>query len=51
MNYLYGLIPGNMKSDFRRFARRFGITEEDIKRILENERRTEGHNPCTNGRA
>lgn len=38
INRLYGLIPKDKKAEFQRFARCFGITPDDIKRILENEK-------------
>jgi len=38
INRLYGLIPKDKKSEFQRFARCFGITPDDIKRILDDEK-------------
>lgn len=38
INRLYGLIPKDKKSEFQRFAQCFGITPDDIKRILDDEK-------------
>ncbi|RYT79276.1 hypothetical protein EAJ04_24675 [Bacteroides faecis] len=39
INSLYSLIPNNKMQAFKKFASRFGFTEERIKTVLENEKR------------
>lgn len=39
INSMYALIPGNRLQAFKKFASRFGFTEERIKIVLENEKR------------
>lgn len=39
INSMYSLIPNNKMQAFKRFAARFGFTEERIKTVLENEKR------------
>ena len=39
INSLYSLIPNNKMQAFKKFAARFGFTEERIKTVLENEKR------------
>lgn len=42
-NDTYALIPESKREEFNRFASYFGLTEENIKSILENEKRKVGH--------
>lgn len=35
----YALIPGGRMGAFKKFAARFGFTEERIKSVLDNEKR------------
>ena len=37
INSMYALIPDNRMRAFKKFAARFGFTEERIKSVLENE--------------
>ena len=39
INSMYALIPDNRMRAFKKFAARFGFTEERIKSVLENEKR------------
>jgi hypothetical protein len=39
VNSLYALIPDNRMRAFKRFAARFGFTEERINSVLENEKK------------
>ena len=39
INSMYSLIPQNRKEAFKRFAASFVFTEENIKKILSNEKR------------
>ncbi|MFT0355081.1 hypothetical protein ACMSEA_05065 [Bacteroides thetaiotaomicron] len=39
INSMYALIPANRMRSFKKFAARFGFTEERIKTVLENEKR------------
>lgn len=39
INSIYSLIPEKKRKAFKRFASCFGFTEENIKNILQNERR------------
>ena len=39
INSMYALIPDNRMLAFKKFAARFGFTEERIKSVLENEKR------------
>lgn len=39
INSMYALIPYNRMRAFKKFAARFGFTEERIKSVLENEKR------------
>lgn len=39
INSMYALIPDNRMRAFKKFASRFGFTEERIKTVLENEKR------------
>ena len=40
---MYALIPDNRMRAFKKFAARFGFTEERIKSVLENEKRKTGY--------
>lgn len=40
LNDIYRLIPKNKRFDFTIFAQIFGYSRTDIKKILENERKT-----------
>lgn len=39
INSMYALIPEHRREAFKRFASCFGLTEDNIKSILANERR------------
>ena len=39
INNMYALIPNNRMQAFKKFAARFGFTEEKINSVLENEKR------------
>lgn len=39
INSMYALIPGDRMPSFKKFAARFGFTEERIKSVLDNEKR------------
>ena len=43
INSMYSLIPDNRMRAFKKFAARFGFTEERIKSVLENEKRKTGY--------
>lgn len=43
INSMYALIPENRMRAFKKFAARFGFTEERIKSVLENEKRKTGY--------
>ena len=43
INSMYALIPGGRMGAFKKFAARFGFTEERIKSVLENEKRKTGY--------
>ena len=43
INSMYALIPDNRMRAFKKFAARFGFTEERIKSVLENEKRKIGY--------
>ena len=38
INSMYALIPGGRMGAFKKFAARFGFTEERIKSVLDNEK-------------
>jgi hypothetical protein len=39
INSMYALIPDGRMRAFKKFAARFGFTEERIKSVLDNEKR------------
>lgn len=43
INSMYSLIPDNRMRAFKKFASRFGFTEERINSVLENEKRKAWH--------